>query len=233
METSADRAADRSGDALVEAPTLRSQVYERLREAILTGELAPGERISPAGVARRFGVSAMPVRDALRQLEQDGLVEIVARRWTRVIELDPELVEELVTLASLLERHAVASAKAVSDEQLEHLRHANAAFAAALSAGDVPASLRADGEFHDGLVALAANRSLERALRDLRTRTLLLRPRVIAPEFAAQSVADHQSIIERLERGDREGAARAVGDNWRRGLDRFRAAYAAQHARSG
>lgn len=128
---------DASSDPLVEAPSLRSQVYERLRQPFSPGTSHPGERISPTRLARRFGVSAMPIRDALRLLEQDGLVETAARRWTRVVELSPELVEELVPLASLLERYAVSSAATISEDGLQRLRRANAAFAAALERGDL------------------------------------------------------------------------------------------------
>jgi DNA-binding GntR family transcriptional regulator len=211
------------GNPLVEAPSLRSQIYERLRDEIVSGSLAPGARISSAETARRFGVSPMPVRDALALLEKDGLVETAARRWTRVVELSPELVEELVPLVSLLEQYAVSSAPAVSDESLARLRAANAAFAAAVEEGDPTASIEADIIFHDTLVELAANRSLERALGDARTRIRLLRPQVIRPQESLESVADHEEIIECLERDDRKSAAGALETNWQRGLARFRA----------
>jgi DNA-binding GntR family transcriptional regulator len=84
------------------------------------------------------------------------------------------------------------------------------------------ASVEADTRFHDTLVELAANRSLERALGDARIRIRLLRPQVIRLDDALKSVGDHEEIVELLELGDREGAARAVDENWRRGLDRFR-----------
>lgn len=209
-------------EPLVEAPSLRSQVYERLREEIVSGTLAPGTRISPAETARRFGVSPMPVRDALGLLEKDGLVETAPRRWTRVVELSPELVEELVPLVSLLEQYALSSASTVPPDALARLRHANAAFAAAIERDDVMASVQADTSFHDTLVELAENRSLERALSDARIRIRLLRPQVIVLEDALESVGDHEEIVDRLERADREGAARAVEKNWRRGLERFR-----------
>jgi DNA-binding GntR family transcriptional regulator len=210
------------GDSLVEAPSLRSQIYTRLRDDIISGRIAPGARISPAETARRFGVSPMPVRDAFGRLEEEGLVEVAARRWTRVVELSPELVDELVPLVSLLEQYAISSAALVSDEALARLRDANAALAVAIENGDVTASIEADSTFHDTLVELAGNRSLERALIDARTRIRLLRPQVLRLEGAVKSVADHEQIIERLERGDRKGAARALDKNWRRGLARFR-----------
>jgi DNA-binding GntR family transcriptional regulator len=212
-----------TADALIEAPSLRSQVYERLREAILSGELAPGDRISPVQLARRFRVSQMPVRDALRLLEQDGLVETAARRWTRVVVITPELVAELVPLASLLEQHAITSAPTVSPGGLRRLRAANTAFSRALKRGDLSAARQADRDFHDTLVGLANNRTLERALRDVRTRAQLLRPRFVGPAHAAESVADHEAIIECLERGDRRGAASALDQNWRRSIERSQA----------
>jgi DNA-binding GntR family transcriptional regulator len=131
-------------------------------------------------------------------------------------------VEELVPLVSLLEQYAVSSAATISDDGLAQLRGANAALAAAIDAGDVMASVEADTRFHDTLVELAANRSLERALGDARIRIRLLRPQVIRLDDALKSVGDHEEIVELLELGDREGAARAVDENWRRGLDRFR-----------
>lgn len=219
----ADRAQpERDLTPLAEAPALRSQVYERLREAILSGELASGERISPAEVGSRFGVSAMPVRDALRLLEQDGLVEMASRRWTRVVELTPEQIQELVPLVALLEQYAVSTAITAGDEILERLRRANETFGRAIEDSDVAALIKADAEFHDTLVELTANSSLVRALRDARARVRLFRPQVVRPELVADSVSDHQRVISCLEAGDFAGAADAVGVNWRRGLDRFR-----------
>ncbi|MGH3033391.1 MAG: GntR family transcriptional regulator [Gaiellaceae bacterium] len=222
-QRTAETAAADGGRPLVEAPAFREQVYERLRDAILAGELAPGERLSTAAIAKSFGVSAMPVRDALRLLEQEGLVETAARRWTRVVELDPALVEEIVPLVALLEHHAVESARSLSDEAVSGLRRTNAKFAEAVATGDLVACIQADTAFHEALVGLAANRSVERALRDAWAHVRLLRARVLRPEFASESVSDHERIIELLERGDRKEAARAVEANWNRGLERYRA----------
>lgn len=214
-------------DQLLEAPSLRSQLYARLRAEILNGTLAPGARISPAETARRFGVSAMPVRDALALLEKDGLVETAARRWTRVVELSPELVEELVPIVSLLEQHALTSTSLIRESSFERLDEANAAFAAAVEAGDTPAAVAADAAFHDALVAAAANRSLERALEDARARIRLLRPAVMRAEEARESIVHHAEIVELLRRGNHRRAAEVLARNWERGLARYRAMAAA------
>src|SRR4051812_9253529 len=92
---------------LVEAPPLREQVYSRLRDSILTGELQSGARLSPAGLAESFGVSTMPVREALRLLEEDGLIETSPRRWTRVASPDPGLADEIYPVIAVLEDFAL------------------------------------------------------------------------------------------------------------------------------
>lgn len=212
-----------AGAPLVAAPALRDQVYTRLRDAILSGDLTPGERISPTLLAQRFGTSVMPVRDALQLLEQEGLVETSPRRWTRVVELDPTLVEEVVPLVSVLEQHAVSSARSIPSSAIKRLRSANARLERAARRGDLAGCIEADVAFHDTLVALAGNRSLERAVADARSKIQLLRPQVLRPDDAAGSVAEHEQIIVHLAAGDRAGAKRFLRANWERGLRRFRA----------
>lgn len=205
-------------DRLIEAPALRDQVYARLREAIITCELGPGARISPGEVAARYGVSTMPVRDALQLLEQEGLVETSARRWTRVVEIDSSTVAEAAPLVALLEQYALVSAPRPSVEQIGSLRSANSLYADALESGNVGALITADAEFHDALVGLAGNPTLERAVRDARTRLHLFRARVIRPDVSVGAAEEHERVIASLEAGDLAGALQATVDNWERGL---------------
>lgn len=205
----------------MEAPALRNQVYDRLREAIITGTLTPGTRISPSEVAQRYGVSTMPVRDALQLLEQDGLVETSARRWTRVVEADTDAMAEVGPLVALLEQYAIAAAGIPSAEQIADLRAANRRYADALEAGDTAALIGADAAFHDTLVALAGNPTLERLVRDARNRLHLFRARVIRPEVAPGAADEHERVIACLEAGDVEGAQRATVENWERGLSQI------------
>jgi DNA-binding GntR family transcriptional regulator len=207
-------------DRLIEAPPLRDQVYGRIRAAILSGELPPGARISPAEIARRYTVSTMPVRDALQLLEQEGLVETSARRWTRVTAVDPALVEQLVPIVALLEQYAVAVAPSPSEAQLATLRKVNERFARSVRRGDAARLIAADTEFHAALLGLARNETLERAMRDAGTRLHLLSAQVVRPEFSDESVTDHERVIDRLEAGDRAGATAALAANWTRGLSR-------------
>lgn len=205
-------------DKLVEAPPLRDQVYARLREAIMTGAISPGTRISPSEMAERFGVSTMPVRDALQLLEQEGLVETAARRWTRVVEVDTSAIAEAGPLVALLEQYALAAAGHPDTDEIAHLRAVNARYAEALERADTAELIAADAAFHDAVVALAHNPTLERLVRDARNRIHLFRASVIRPEVSAGAADEHERVIACLETGDLAGAAQATVENWERGL---------------
>ena len=208
-------------ESLVEAPAFGAQLYERLREGLLAGEFAPGERLSVSALAARFGVSTMPVRDALRLLEQDGLVETAARRWTRVVQVDPSEIEQLLPLLSLLEQYALRSAKTLDAATIDELERINAEFAAAAERGDVGGIVAADVAFHEALVRLADNPSLERAMRDAKTRVRLIRTEALRTTLTSQSHADHAAIVAALRSGDRKRAVKLVDANWGRGLERY------------
>jgi DNA-binding GntR family transcriptional regulator len=208
-------------EPLVEAPALRDQVYTRLRNAIMTGAMPPGTRISPTEVAQRYGVSTMPVRDALQLLEQEGMVETSARRWTRVVEADPAAIAETAPLVSLLEQYALVAAGRVSPERIAELREANARYAEAFEAGDTAALIVADAAFHDALVGLAGNPTLERLVRDARARIHLFRASVIRPEVSVGAADEHETVIASIERGDVHGAIDATIANWERGLSQI------------
>lgn len=205
-------------ERLAEVPALRDQVYARLREAIVTSRLAPGERISPADVARRFGVSTMPVRDALQLLEQEGLVVTAARRWTRVVEVDPPTVAKAAPLVALLEQYALAEAGSPSPARIQELRAINSRYSKAIEEEDVAGLIEADTAFHDALVSLAGNAVLERAVRDARVPLQLFRARVVRPSVAAGAAMEHERVIACLEAGDTTGAVEATVENWERGL---------------
>lgn len=122
-------------------------VGRSMREAILDGRLKPGERIRQEDVARRLGTSRIPVREALRQLETEGLVTLVPHSGARVAVLDFDRFSELYRLREAVEPMVIAeSASRLSDRQLEHLRELVATVEAA---GDDPLHwLEADRRFH-------------------------------------------------------------------------------------
>jgi DNA-binding GntR family transcriptional regulator len=130
----------------------------RLRQEILSGNSDPGERLVEEQLTRRFGISRAPLREALRLLAQQGLVEHVPRRGTRVATLSPRDLQELYAVRDVLERHAVTEALPGAD--LTPLRATMGAMRDAAARGDRLDVANTHREFHVALVALAGNRQL-------------------------------------------------------------------------
>jgi DNA-binding GntR family transcriptional regulator len=217
---------------LIDPPSLGAQVYERLRHQLLAGDLRSGDSLSVAELAKRFSVSAMPIRDALKMLEQDGLVETSPRRRTRVVQVEPTELLELVPLLSTLEQFALVSASDLDMSLLGDLEQAMEDFGRAATRGDAAAASEADVVFHGILIRMMRNASLERILRNAKTRIMfiriqVLRPRIspgVDPQLVAAMLAshgDHVAIVAALRGDDRAGAAAALGQNWSRSLLRF------------
>jgi DNA-binding GntR family transcriptional regulator len=204
---------------LIEAPSLREQVRDRLREGILSGELRGGAKLSPPAIAGELGVSTMPVREALRLLADEGLVETAPRRWTRVAEPDPSLVDEVYPLVGLLEEFGVVTGTGPLEGPLDALRRANSRLARAIEAHDVVGCMDADAAFHDVLVDLSANATLKRTLSELKGRIRLLEGAYYRVDDAGASLVDHERIIQAIGRRDRVEAGRLVRANWQRGAE--------------
>jgi DNA-binding GntR family transcriptional regulator len=128
---------------------------DRLSREILSGSSDPGERLVEEQLTRRFGISRAPLREALRLLAQQGLVEHVPRRGVRVATLSDQDIQELYAVRDVLERHAVSEAK--PDVDLSRLTAALEGMRTATDRLDVANAHR---EFHVSVVALAGNRQL-------------------------------------------------------------------------
>src|SRR5260370_14947627 len=116
---------------------LREHVYELLQQAIVSGELPPGQRIRDLDLAAQLGVSRTPVREALQRLEDEGLVETLPGSLTRVVPLDTQAARETFPVVATL--HALATRLAVghlTEQDFASLRQANDRLVAALEAGD-------------------------------------------------------------------------------------------------
>jgi DNA-binding GntR family transcriptional regulator len=206
--------------------SLRVAIYKQLKELILRGDLAPNERLSPQELASRFGCSTMPVREALRLLGEEGLVDVAPRRWTRVAGIEPELLDEVYPLLALLEQHAVLTAPRIPVSSLTEARRANAEFAQAAASGDVVGCAAADYRFHEILCELSENATLRRLVAGLKARIRLLEGAYYRSDDASESVRQHQQILDALAAEDRERAGEVVAENWRMGHRKLRSALA-------
>ena len=151
MPLSSTRAADRPS-------SLRDYAYRELRDAIVSGELAQGERLRDPELEQWLGVSRTPIREAIARLETAGLVHTRRAKQTVVAPLDARSALAAQRIAAALHELAVRDAvPQLTDADLDAMRAANARFAAALDADDVDAAVAADDDFHDVAVRASAN----------------------------------------------------------------------------
>lgn len=189
----------------------------RIRDAILAGALRPGEKIVEENLCADLGISRAPVREALRLLAQQGLVEHQPRRGTRVAEWSPRDILQLFELRQLFERYAVESALPLSDPktQLEPLR---GAIDAMRRADDDLAKDDAHRRFHAAVVGLAGNRQLDIALAPILLKLQLPMAVNLRTETADHHGPDdgyrrHLAILDALENNDVDAALAALHDH--------------------
>ena len=187
---------------------LPSHVQETLREAILNGALAPGERLMVDDVAAHFGVSKIPVREALKALEADGWVVSQPRRGTYVRPLSPEELRETFEMRRLLEPYSARlAAERRTQEQLDQLEALLGQSAHALKDGDVVRVTAINSRFHSVMADAAGNTMLAESIAKLE---LQLRRYFVAVDWQQrrESMAQHTAIYEALREHDTAMAER-------------------------
>jgi DNA-binding GntR family transcriptional regulator len=184
--------------------SLREQVGDALRAALIVGDLRPGYLYSVPTLAEQFRVSATPVREAMLDLAKDGLVEPMRNKGFLVRELVESDLDEITDLRTLIEVPTVVSvATTATREQLEALRPLAVAIEEGAEAGDLIAYLDADHRFHLELLALAGNERLLEIVRHLRTNTRLYGLAELAEEGRlGTTAAEHQTLLDAMLRGD-------------------------------
>lgn len=158
--TASLRASGAGEDARTDetSSTLVDLVTEVIREAILSGGYSPRERLKVADLSRRFNFSAMPIREALRTLEGEGLVEITPNRGATVRQLDRQFIEDLFELNTELRIFAIRRGiKAMTTAKLDMLAEIAGEYAAAVDRGDLDGSLRLNRKFHGKLMEIGGN----------------------------------------------------------------------------
>lgn len=186
------------------APTKQQQVYEALRERILSGSYGPGFRVVIDQVAAEFAVSALPVREAIRRLEAEGLIVYRANAGAQVAPAEPELFEDHMTVLALLEGYATAlAAPCLTAEDLRALDRHTDDMVAAMEGMDSLAFGRHNRAFHRVIYERCPNPSLVVMLRDVDRRLDAIRTTVFVhiPYRGASSVAEHRELVKLLRDG--------------------------------
>ena len=200
------------------APSLVEATIRQLREEILAGQLAPGERLIEEQIGQRFAISRAPLREALRSLAQQGLVEHLPRRGTRVTELSPAEIDQLFGIRLVLEEHAITStfpmAEAPGDRQLAEVNHWLDLMRQADRLGDELRKDDAHRALHAAIVGLARNRQLDLALEPVLLK--LQRPMAVNLRREAQQhgpqagIERHERLVAALATNDRDAILAAL-----------------------
>jgi DNA-binding GntR family transcriptional regulator len=189
--------------------SLREQVADALRAAVVSGEMRPGEVYSAPALAARFGVSATPVREAMLDLSKEGLVTPVRNKGFRVTKVSDDDLDQITELRLLLEPPGVAAAVAKAGTgDIAALRELADSIVTAAQTGDLIAYLEADREFHLHLLALSGNRRLVEIVSELRAQTRLFGLSALAHRGELDdSAREHHVLIDLVAAGDATGAA--------------------------
>ena len=184
--------------------------YSRLRDAIREGRFKPGERIMENEVAEWLNVSRTPVRDAIRRLEAEGMLQHEARNGLVVARLDRQAVMELYVMRETLEGTAARlAARHASDMELQDL--ADLVERERQLAGNFEALARHNRRFHEAIHRSAHNRYLEKSLAAVNdSMGLLGTPLMLLPHRAQTAAAEHAELAAAIERHDADAAEEAA-----------------------
>ena len=192
-------------DASAVARTVNDATTAQIRAWILAGRLKPRERLHQDQLALALGVSRMPVREAIRQLAAEGLVQVYPHRGAFVSSLDPDEIRELYEVRAALEGLAISHAvPRMTPADVTALRTILDRLIAETAANDDEAVIELDRRFHDGLVAPAGMPYLRELIDQARRRSDAFRRAhtYVIPGLSASSNLEHADILAAVEEGD-------------------------------
>ena len=191
---------------------LRDVVFNTLRQAILTGELKPGERLMEIHLANRLGVSRTPIREAIRKLELEGLVTMIPRRGAEVAQITEKSLKDVLEVRRALDALSVELAcDRIEEEELTALSQACDAFAEATKTKDPKKIAQADVALHDIIVKATDNRRLIQLVNNLSEQMYRYRFEYIKDVSTHdQLIEEHRIIFESIRRKDKETAAKTA-----------------------
>jgi DNA-binding GntR family transcriptional regulator len=198
------------------SPSLESEVHRRLRDLIVAGELAPGALYSMNELATQLGVSRTPVAQAIARLVDEGMVRVEHRRGLRVLETSGHDLVEIYQIRLLLEPAATNRATGLMrrGDHASLERALRALRDVADGSANIREYLRRDAAFHDVILEASGNRRLAAYVATLRDLQMIRDLSAVGrTRQAADVVAEHERIYERIRRGDADGAEREMHDH--------------------
>lgn len=184
---------------------LRDVVFHTLRDAILRGDLQPGERLMEIHLAQELGVSRTPVREAIRMLEKEGLAVTIPRRGAHVARMTEKDLEDVLEIRDVLDELAARDAcERMNDEDFEDLSDAMKHFRSVVKSRDVRAIAEADEQFHDVIYTGSKNPKLVNIVRNLKEQMYRFRFEYLKKiDDYSILISEHEAIMEALKNRDR------------------------------
>jgi GntR family transcriptional regulator, rspAB operon transcriptional repressor len=194
------------------AMPLRDQIYQKIRNLIVTGQLKPGESINEVAIAEALGVSRTPVREAVKRISDEGLINILAQTGTYVAPISRDDLEEAYVIRRALEMESARLAAAkFTDEAAEELEDNIAAHKVAILRGRFASAIHLDDVFHRTIAETSGYPRIWRAV-DI-SKAQMDRGRYLAipkPGYGDQTIDQHRAILDALRKRDAAGAAAAM-----------------------
>lgn len=196
-------------------PTLREKILETLRDAIISGNISSGSRVSEPELAERFGISRTPIREAFRQLASEGYLTIKPRKGAVVTAYTPKDVSEFYAIKSILEGYAARLAcSRLADREIDRLQGINEKLEELAEQNDIKQFFKVHNDFHELFIKGADNDKLREMINMLVTRFQRLRMTSLSlPGRMAVSVQEHQKIINAFRKRDCDLAETLVRKN--------------------
>ena len=183
---------------------LRDVVFNTLRQAILKGELKPGERLMEIALAERLGVSRTPIREAMRKLEQEGLVVMIPRRGAQVANITEKDLNDVLEVRIALENVAIEKACArMTEDEMSRLWLAAKEFEHTIAEGNLVKLAEADVAFHEIIYQASDNKRLIQVLNNMREQIYRYRVEYLKDEETRNLlVKEHEEIYEAIRNRD-------------------------------
>ena len=183
---------------------LRDVIFEALREAIIIGELKPGERLMEIQLSEKMGVSRTPVREAIRKLELEGFVDMIPRRGAQVADLSNKEIADVLEVRASLDGLATQLATLrISADELENLKNVQAQFRGFVDKENIQGAIKKDTEFHDIIYGASRNERLVSILNHLKEQVHRFRVMYIKDIGSLRTLVDeHEEIVGAIEKKD-------------------------------
>jgi len=183
---------------------LREIVFETLREAIIRGDLAPGERLMEMQLAEEMGVSRTPVREAIRKLELEGFVAMVPRKGAYVADYTIKDITDVFEIRAALESLAAGLAcERITEQELDELQVLVVKVGETIKEHDIDAIVQIDTEFHDRIYRASRNSRLEQMISNLREQIQRFRATSLSsPGRLKDTLQEHKAIVDAIAMRD-------------------------------